>query len=308
MFCSARVSHPGISHQQAAGVRAKVNYDSWTDEDVHLQTYFNEIGSSQPLSREKEAELAERISAGDERARQELAEANLLFVVTVAKNYRNRGMSFSELISAGNLGLMTAVDRFDATLGFKFISYAVWWIRQAIQQALVEDSRTVRLPVNRINLLHKIARTRQQLDAANEGSADDEEIANALDLSITEVRDTLLSARGAVSLDRAVFDDDEDSTMLKCLADPDQEHPDEIITRASSRKRLEMVLEGLDAREHEIIQLYFGLDGSEPMTLEQIGHRMGVTRERIRQLKERAFRNLRHPSHREALRSLEGGE
>jgi RNA polymerase primary sigma factor len=278
-----------------------VNYDSWTDEDVNLQTYFNEIGSSQPLSREKEAEVAQRIAAGDERAREELAEANLLFVVTVAKKYRNRGMSFSELISAGNLGLMTAVDRFDASRGFKFISYAVWWIRQAIQQALAEDSRTVRLPTNRISLLRKIARTRQQLGDANEGEPHDEEIADALELSITEVRDTLLSGRRAVSLDRAAFDDDEDSTLFKRLADPDQEQPDEIITRTSSQKQLEIVLKHLDTREHEIVRLYFGLDGSEPMTLEQIGHRMGVTRERIRQLKERAFSKLRHPSRREAL-------
>ena len=282
-----------------------MSYDGWMDDDVSLQTYFNEIGSSQPLSREKEAELAGRIADGDERAREELAEANLLFVVTVAKNYRNRGMSFSELISAGNLGLMTAVDRFDASRGFKFISYAVWWIRQAIQQALADDSRTVRLPTNRISLLSKIARTTQQLGNANESEPHDEEIAKALDLSIGEVRDTLLSGRRAVSLDRAVLDDDEDSTLLKRLADADQEAPDEIITRSSSQRRLEMVLEGLDEREHSIVQSYFGLDGSEPMTLEQIGSRMGLTRERIRQLKERALSKLRHPSHRDALRSLE---
>ncbi len=282
-----------------------MNYGSWTDEDVSLQTYFNEITSSQPLSRGEEAELAERIATGDERAREEFAEANLRFVVTVAKKYRNRGMSFSELISAGNLGLMTAVDRFDATRGYKFISYAVWWIRQAIHQALAEDSRTVRLPLNRISLLRKIGRARQRLGDANEGEPHDEEIANALDLSITEVRDTLASGRRAVSLDRAVFDNDEDSTLLKRLADPDQKQPDEVITRSSSQKRLEMVLLDLDEREHEIVQLYFGLDGSEPMTLEQIGRRMGVTRERIRQLKERAFRRLRHPARTEALRSLE---
>jgi RNA polymerase primary sigma factor len=283
-----------------------MNYESWTDEDVSLQTYFQEIGNSQPLSREKEAELAERIAAGDGRAREELAEANLLFVVTVAKKYRNRGMSFSELISAGNVGLMTAVDRFDATRGFKFISYAVWWIRQSIQQALAEDSRTVRLPINRISLLHKIARTRQQLGDAKEGEPRDEEIAAALDLSITEVRDTMLSGRRAVSLDRAVFDEDEDSTLLKRLADDEQERPDETITRNSSQKQLEMVLNDLDEREHSIVQSYFGLDGSEPMTLEQIGNRMGLTRERIRQLKERAFSKLRHPSRRDSLRSLEG--
>ena len=283
-----------------------MNYESWTDEDVSLQTYFQEIGNSQPLSREKEAELAERIAAGDGRAREELAEANLLFVVTVAKKYRNRGMSFSELISAGNVGLMTAVDRFDATRGFKFISYAVWWIRQSIQQALAEDSRTVRLPINRISLLHKIARTRQQLGDAKEGEPRDEEIAAALDLSISEVRDTMLRGRRAVSLDRAVFDEDEDSTLLKRLADDEQERPDETITRNSSQKQLEMVLNDLDEREHSIVQSYFGLDGSEPMTLEQIGNRMGLTRERIRQLKERAFSKLRHPSRRDALRSLEG--
>ena len=282
-----------------------MQYDSWTDEDVSLQTYFSEIGNSQPLSREKEAELAVRIAAGDLRAREELAEANLLFVVSVAKNYRNRGMTFPELISAGNLGLMTAVDRFDATRGFKFISYAVWWIRQAIQQALAEDSRTVRLPINRISLLSKIGRAKQQLGSATDREPHDEEIANALDLSIAEVRDTLLGSRRVVSLDRAMFDDDEDSTLLKGLSDPDQEQPDEVITRASSQKRLEEILDGLDEREHEIVLRYFGLDGSEPMTLEQIGDRMGVTRERIRQLKERAFSKLRHPTRQKALHALD---
>ena len=281
-----------------------VDHDSRTNDDVSLQAYFSEIGNSQPLSREKEAELAERIAAGDEQAREELAEANLLFVVTVAKNYRNRGMTFAELISAGNLGLMTAVDRFDATRGFKFISYAVWWIRQAIQQALAEDGRTVRLPLNRIGLLRKIARTRQQLGDANEGEPHDEEIADALDLSISEVRETLLNGRRVVSLDDAAFDDDEDSTLLRRLADPGQEQPDVVITRSSGQKRLAAVLEGLDEREHAIVKSYFGLDGSEPMTLEQIGDRMGLTRERIRQLKERAFSKLRHPSRAEVLRSL----
>jgi len=283
----------------------KVNYQNWADEDVRLQMYFDEITGSQPLSRAEEAELSERIAAGDDRAREELAEANLLFVITVAKNYRNRGMSFSELISAGNLGLMTAVDRFDATKGFKFISYAVWWIRQAILQALAEDTRTIRLPVNRIDLLRKIAHARQQLGDANEGEPCDEEIAAALDLPVTEVRSTVLSGSHTVSLDRALYDDEDDSTLLQRLPDPELEHPDEAVTLSSSQEQLQVVLEGLDEREHEIIQLYFGLDGSEPMTLGQIGRRMGVTRERIRQLKVRALSRLRHPSHREVLRSLE---
>ncbi|MBT4098165.1 MAG: RNA polymerase sigma factor RpoD/SigA [Gemmatimonadetes bacterium] len=280
-----------------------MNYESWTDDDVSLHAYFSEIASSTPLSRAKEAELADRIADGDNRAREELAEANLLFVVTVAKQYRNRGLSFSELISAGNLGLMTAVDRFDATRGFKFISYAVWWIRQAIQQALAEDSRTVRLPLNRLNLLRKIARTAQQLGNTNEGEADDVEIAKVLEVPVAEVRDTMLNGRRSVSLDRAAFDEDEGSTLMKRLADEEADSPDETVTRMSSQRQLQRVLTGLDEREHEIIQLYFGLDGSEPMTLEQIGDRMSLTRERIRQLKERAFGKLRHPSHYEELRS-----
>ena len=281
-----------------------MNHDSWTEDDVSLQAYFDEIGSSQPLSREKEAELAERIAAGDERAREELAEANLLFVVTVAKKYRNRGLSFPDLISAGNLGLMTAVDRFDATRGFKFISYAVWWIRQAIQQSLAEDSRTVRLPLNRIGLLRKIAHARRQLGEASGGEPLDEEIAASLDVTVAEVRETVLNGRHAVSLDRAVYDEDESSTLLTILADTTQAQPDEVITRLSSQKGLEMMLEGLDERELSIVRSYYGLDGSEPMTLEQIGDRMQLTRERIRQLKERAFSKLRHPSRRETLRSL----
>ena len=283
-----------------------MNHDSWTEDDVSLQAYFDEIGSSQPLSREKEAELAERIAAGDERAREELAEANLLFVVTVAKKYRNRGLSFPDLISAGNLGLMTAVDRFDATRGFKFISYAVWWIRQAIQQSLAEDSRTVRLPLNRIGLLRKIAHARRQLGEASGGEPLDEEIAASLDVTVAEVRETVLNGRHAVSLDRAVYDEDESSTLLTILADTTQAQPDEVITRLSSQKGLEMMLEGLDERELSIVRSYYGLDGSEPMTLEQIGDRMQLTRERIRQLKERAFSKLRHPSRRETLRSLFG--
>ena len=213
-------------------------------------------------------------------------------------------MSFPDLISAGNLGLMTAVDRFDATRGFKFISYAVWWIRQAIQQSLAEDSRTVRLPLNRIGLLRKIAHARRQLGEASGGEPLDEEIAASLDVTVAEVRETVLNGRHAVSLDRAVYDEDESSTLLTILADTTQAQPDEVITRLSSQKGLEMMLEGLDERELSIVRSYYGLDGSEPMTLEQIGDRMQLTRERIRQLKERAFSKLRHPSRRETLRSL----
>ena len=279
--------------------------ETYSEDDVTLRLYFDDISDSQPLAREVEVELSERIKQGDMHARDRLVQANLRFVIDVAKSYQNRGLSLPDLISAGNVGLLTAAERFDGAKGYKFISYAVWWIRQAIQQTLAEDSRTVRLPLNRLNLLRKIARTAQQIGNANEGEPDDSEIAKALEIPVTQVRDTMLSGRRTVSLDRAVFDEEEDTTLLKRLADADQDQPDETVTRMSSQRQLEQVLTGLDEREHEIIQLYFGLDGSEPMTLEQIGDRMGLTRERIRQLKERAFGKLRHPSRHKELRSLE---
>jgi RNA polymerase primary sigma factor len=277
---------------------------AWDSEDAGLQAYFNDIAKSKPLKREQETELANRIKEGDNSARDELAQANLLFVISVAMKYKNRGLSLAELISAGNMGLMTAVDRFDPSRGYKFISYAVWWIRQSILQSLAEDVRTVHLPLNKVTLLHKISRMSQQLSSEEKDEPDLEEIAAALDVSIEEVRETVLSGRKAYSLDKE-FEEDDERSLMKTLVDASQEAPDANILRTTTQRQLDSVLDSLDKREQRIVRLYFGLDGDEPLTLEQIGAMMDLTRERIRQIKERAFSKLRHPSRYNDLRALE---
>ena len=281
-----------------------MSYNAWNGEDSSLQAYFNEVSTAKPLVREKEKELADRIREGDGTARDELVQANLLFVISIARKYQNRGLTLAELISAGNLGLMTAVDRFDPSRGYKFISYAVWWIRQSILQSLAEDVRTVHLPLNKVNLLHKISRMSQRLSGEQKDEPDLEEIAAALDVSIEEVRETVLSGRRAHSLDKE-FEEDDDRSLLKTLVDVSQEAPDANILRTATHRQLEHVLDSLDEREQRIVRLYFGLDGDEPLTLEQIGALMDLTRERIRQIKERAFSKLRHPSRSNDLRALE---
>ena len=277
---------------------------AWDSEDAGLQAYFNDIAKSKPLKREQETELANSIKEGDNSARDELAQANLLFVISVAMKYKNRGLSLAELISAGNMGLMTAVDRFDPSRGYKFISYAVWWIRQSILQSLAEDVRTVHLPLNKVTLLHKISRMSQQLSNEEKDEPDLEEIADALDVSIEEVRETLLSGRKSYSLDKE-FEEDDERSLMKTLVDASQEAPDANILRTNTQQQLDNVLNSLDEREQRIVRLYFGLDGDEPLTLEQIGAMMDLTRERIRQIKERAFSKLRHPSRYNDLRALE---
>jgi RNA polymerase primary sigma factor len=281
-----------------------MSYNAWNGEDNNLQAYFNEVSTTKPLVREKERELADRAREGDETARDELVQANLLFVISIARKYQNRGLTLAELISAGNMGLMTAVDRFDPSRGFKFISYAVWWIRQSILQSLAEDVRTVHLPLNKVNLLHKISRMSQRLSGEREDEPDLEEIAVALDVSIEEVRETVLSGRKAQSLDKE-FEEDDERSLMKTLVDVSQESPDANILRTATQRQLKHVLDSLDDREQRIVRLYFGLDGNEPLTLEQIGALMDLTRERIRQIKERAFSKLRHPSRHSELRALE---
>lgn len=268
---------------------------AWDSEDAGLQAYFNDIAKSKPLLREQETELANRIKEGDSTARDELAQANLLFVISVAMKYKNRGLTLAELISAGNMGLMTAVDRFDPTRGYKFISYAVWWIRQAIMQALAEDVRTVRLPLNKVSLLSKISKVSRRLRGEREEDPDMDQIAAALDISVEEVSDTVAKGRKEYSLDRT-FDEDGDSNLMKTLVDTRQEAPDARILADATQALLERALDCLDRRQRRIVQLYYGLDGDEPLTLEQIGDIMGVTRERIRQIKERALSQLRQDS------------
>ena len=274
-----------------------------SDEENTLRLYFDDIAESRPLSREREVELSARIQDGDMVARDELVQANLRFVIDVAKNYQNRGLSLLDLISAGNLGLLTAADRFDGTKGYKFISYAVWWIKQSILQTIAEHARTVRLPLNKLSLLKDISKASRKLGQGRESEPDIEEIAAELDVPPEEVLETMLSARSVRSLDES-FEEDDERSLLNILADNTQATPDDKVLHTSARTQLEEVLESLDERELRIIRLYFGLDGSEALTLEQIGGLMGLTRERVRQLKERALGKLRHPTRYQALLAL----
>ena len=274
-----------------------------SDEETTLRLYFDDIADSRPLSREREVELAARIQEGDMVARDELVNANLRFVIDVAKNYQNRGLSLSDLISAGNVGLLTAAERFDRTKGYKFISYAVWWIKQSILQSIAEHARTVRLPLNKLSLLKDISKASRKLGQGREGEPAIEEIARELDMPAQEILDAMMSARSVRSLDES-FEEDDERSLLNILSDDNQATPDSHVLETSARAQLEEVLENLDEREMRIIRLYFGLDGSESLTLEQIGGLMGLTRERVRQLKERALGKLRHPARYQALLAL----
>ncbi len=268
-----------------------------------LDLYLRDISSSEPLTAETEIALAHRIRKGDQRARDKLVASNLRFVVSVAREYQNHGVPLADLISAGNMGLMTAAERFDGTRGFKFISYAVWWIRQAIHQSLAQDSRVVRLPINRIDLLHNIAKVSREIRQSEEADPDPETIAEKLGVSVDMVQDTLLRARDVWSLD-ASFKDDDDHSLLHILADSSQKAPDLDVVDESVKDQVRMVLDTLDAREAEVLRLYFGLGDEEAMTLEEIGTRFSLTRERVRQIKEKALRRLRHPRRRLQLEPL----
>ena len=273
----------------------------WDMEDA-LGSYLSEIASSTPLSASDEIELARRIKEGDEEARNGLVEANLRFVVSVAKEYQNKGVPLADLVSAGNMGLITAAERFDENKGFKFISYAVWWVRQAILQTLAEQSRTVRLPLNKVGLLYKISKASRVIRQERADEPEPEEIAQELEVSVDEVKDTLLSGRSVRSLD-ASFQEEDEQSLLDVLPDDSQESPEMDVIRDCMRGQIEDALSGLVNREAEIIRLYFGLKGEEPMTLDQIGARFCLTRERVRQIKEKALLRLRHPSRSERLRA-----
>ena len=275
---------------------------SFWDMEDSLGCYLGEIGSSKPLSSSEEVNLARKIKKGDEGARNRLVEANLRFVVKVAREYQNRGVPLTDLISAGNMGLITAAERFDEKKGFKFISYAVWWIRQAILQALAEQSRTVRLPLNKIGFLYKISKASRVLQQERSDAPKPEDIAKELDVPVEEVRETLLCGRSIRSLD-ATFKEEEDHSLLDILADDRQESPENQVMHGCLRGQIDTALGSLVGREAETVKLYFGLDGEEPMTLDQIGARFGLTRERVRQIKEKALHRLRHPSRCDQLRT-----
>ena len=257
-----------------------------------LQAYFNDMAHSKPLPREQEVELAARIRQGDLDARDELVEANLRFVVDVARQFQHRGLSLAELVSAGNVGLLTAADRFDGTRGYKFISYAVWWIRQAIQQALVEETRVVRLPVSQLSLLRQIAEVSRGPDEDTGSEARIENVAEKLGLTVQEVVNVTGRARVAISLDDSP-DETVGSRRRHVLVDETQRAPDADLEGQEACARLEALVDCLAERERLVIRRYFGLDGEGHRTLDTIGQSLGVTRERARQLKTRALARLR---------------
>jgi RNA polymerase primary sigma factor len=264
--------------------------------------YLREIGETPLLTADEEVALAKRIRTGDHESLEKLTKANLRFVVSVAKQYQNQGLSLADLINEGNIGLIKAAKRFDETRGFKFISYAVWWIRQAILQALAEQSRIVRLPLNRVGTLHKIGKVSSSLEQEFGREPSPEEIATHLDLSEIEVSDTLKISNSHLSLD-APFSTSEDNSLIDVLEDEYQPSPDEALLGESLRVEIEKALETLTPREAEVINLYFGLNQEKALTLEEIGARFNLTRERVRQIKEKAIRRLRHASRSKSLRA-----
>ncbi|OQX86364.1 MAG: RNA polymerase subunit sigma [Candidatus Latescibacteria bacterium 4484_7] len=261
-----------------------------------LDLYLKEINNTPLLTREQEKQLAKRIRKNDEKALHALVKANLRFVVSIAKQYVNQGLSLADLINEGNLGLIKAAHRFDEKRGYKFISYAVWWIRQAMLQALAEQSRIVRLPLNRAGTLYRIGKAARELDQELGRNPEVEEIAEKLNLSQDEVRDTMQIANSHLSLDASFNNDQEENSLIDYLPDEKQDPPDEMTYSNALSEDMQRALETLTERERTILALYYGLGGEEPLTLEEIGNRMHLTRERIRQIKEKAIIRLRHSS------------
>ncbi len=265
-----------------------------------LEKYFKEIGDAQLLTPEEEIELARRIKQGDEVALKKLVSANLRFVVSVAKSYQNHGLSLEDLINEGNLGLIKAAYRFDETRGFKFISYAVWWIRQAILQAIAEKTRMIRLPLNRVGTLTKISKVYSKLEQEFERAPTNDELADVLEIDSDDISNTIKKASRVVSIDSPVSANS-DSRMIDLIQDNEGSKPDADLMDESLRDEVRHLLDGLTQRESQILILYFGLDGKKPRTLEEVGTEFRLTRERIRQIKENALKKLRHNSRSKVL-------
>ncbi len=274
-------------------------------ETASLDKYLQEIGKVDLITADEEVELAQRIKAGDQAALEKLTKANLRFVVSVAKQYQNQGLTLPDLINEGNLGLIKAAQRFDETRGFKFISYAVWWIRQSILQALAEQSRIVRLPLNKIGSINKINKTYAFLEQAHERVPSAEEIAKELDMTVEDVKQSLKNSGRHVSMDAPLIDG-EDSNLYDVLRSGESPNPDKELLHESLRTEIERALETLTPREADVIRLYFGLAGQHSMTLEEIGETFDLTRERVRQIKEKAIRRLKHTSRSKILKTYLG--
>ena len=261
-------------------------------ETASLDKYLQEIGKVDLITAEEEVELAQRIKAGDQIALEKLTKANLRFVVSVAKQYQNQGLTLPDLINEGNLGLIKAAQRFDETRGFKFISYAVWWIRQSILQALAEQSRIVRLPLNKIGSINKINKTYAFLEQAHERAPSAEEIAKELDMTINDVKESLKNSGRHVSMDAPLVEG-EDSNLYDVLNSGESPNPDRLLLHESLRTEIERALETLTPREADVVRLYFGLADQHAMTLEEIGETFDLTRERVRQIKEKAIQKIK---------------
>ncbi|HNY90179.1 MAG TPA: RNA polymerase sigma factor RpoD/SigA [bacterium] len=270
-----------------------------------LDRYLREINEIPLLQASEEIDLAKRIRAGDQDALEMLTKSNLRFVVSVAKQYQNQGLSLGDLINEGNLGLLKAATRFDESRGFKFISYAVWWIRQSILQALAEQSRIVRIPLNRIGALNKIEKLFSSLEQEYEREPTKEELAEEMDMSPADISDLMSNTSKQLSLD-APIDEEEENKLMDVIEDYEMPAPDFQLQAESLRIEIERALASLEAREAEVIRLYFGLGMEHPLTLEEIGQRFTLTRERVRQIKEKALRRLRHNSRSNLLRKYLG--
>jgi len=274
-------------------------------ETASLDKYLQEIGKVDLITAEEEVELAQRIKAGDQFALEKLTKANLRFVVSVAKQYQNQGLTLPDLINEGNLGLIKAAQRFDETRGFKFISYAVWWIRQSILQALAEQSRIVRLPLNKIGSINKINKTYAFLEQAHERAPSAEEIAKELDMTVNDVKESLKNSGRHVSMDAPLVEG-EDSNLYDVLNSGESPNPDRHLLHESLRTEIERALDTLTPREADVVRLYFGLGNQHAMTLEEIGETFDLTRERVRQIKEKAIRRLKHTSRSKILKTYLG--
>jgi RNA polymerase primary sigma factor len=275
----------------------KISKQVTNRETASLDKYLLEIGRVDLITAEEEVELAQRIRMGDQKALDRLTKANLRFVVSVAKQYQNQGLTLPDLINEGNLGLIKAAQRFDETRGFKFISYAVWWIRQSILQALAEQARIVRLPLNKIGSISKINKVYSELEQRYERPPSAEEIAEELEVTPEDVKQALASSGRHISMDAPLREDDESSSsMYDVLQNDSLPTPENQLLNESLRKEINRSLSTLTSREADVVKLFFGLDGNQPMSLDEIGGRFDLTRERVRQIKEKAIRRLRHNS------------
>ena len=274
-------------------------------ETASLDKYLQEIGKVELITAEEEVVLAQRIKAGDQRSLEKLTKANLRFVVSVSKQYQNQGLSLPDLINEGNLGLIKAAQRFDETRGFKFISYAVWWIRQSILQALAEQSRIVRLPLNKIGAINKINKAFSQLEQTYEREPNPDEIADLLEISEGEVKDSLRNSGRHVSMDAPIIQG-EDTNMYDLLKNDDANTPETGLLYDSLRKEIDRSISTLTQREADVLRYYFGLNGEHALTSEEIGEKFDLTRERVRQIKEKAVRRLKHTSRGKILKTYLG--